>query len=121
MLEFLFWFSIIMIIYAYLGYPISLVFLLVIKKIRRILDKQDVSAPEKLEEKPSVSLIIAAYNEEMRIKDKIENSLALNYPKDKFEIIVASDCSTDNTDSIVESFKHQFNEIYNFIKLFDFC
>ena len=54
---------------------------------------------------PSVSFIITAYNEEVRIKQKIENSLAQDYPKDKLEIIIASDCSSDKTDEIVKSFK----------------
>lgn len=53
---------------------------------------------------PKVSFIITAYNEDKRIKDKIENTLKQNYPKDKLEIIVASDCSTDGTDEIVNSY-----------------
>lgn len=53
---------------------------------------------------PSVSFIITAYNEEKRIREKIENTLAQGYPKDKLEIIIASDCSTDRTDDIVKSF-----------------
>jgi glycosyltransferase involved in cell wall biosynthesis len=51
-----------------------------------------------------VSFIITAYNEEKRIGSKIENTLAQDYPKDKLEIIVASDCSNDQTDAIVRSF-----------------
>ena len=54
---------------------------------------------------PSVSYIITAYNEEKRIKEKIENSLGQDYPKEKLEIIVASDCSSDGTDEIVRSFE----------------
>ncbi len=53
---------------------------------------------------PSVSVIIAAYNEENDLAAKIENTLSLDYPKDKLEIVVASDCSTDRTDEIVRSF-----------------
>ncbi|MFV9645052.1 MAG: glycosyltransferase family 2 protein [Desulfobacterales bacterium] len=54
---------------------------------------------------PSVSFIITAYNEEKRIKQKIENSLTQDYPKEKLEIIIASDCSSDKTDEIVRSFE----------------
>jgi cellulose synthase/poly-beta-1,6-N-acetylglucosamine synthase-like glycosyltransferase len=54
---------------------------------------------------PMVSFIITAYNEELRIRDKLDNSLAQNYPTDRLEIVVASDCSTDHTDSIVKAFK----------------
>lgn len=53
---------------------------------------------------PKVSFIITAFNEEKRIKEKIENTLMQKYPKDKFEIIVASDCSYDKTDEIVKSY-----------------
>ena len=53
---------------------------------------------------PRVSVIIAARNEERGIAEKMENALALDYPKDKLEVIVASDCSTDRTDEIVRSF-----------------
>ena len=49
-------------------------------------------------------MIIAAYNEERDIARKIENTLALDYPKEKLEIIVASDCSTDGTDEIVRGY-----------------
>jgi glycosyltransferase involved in cell wall biosynthesis len=48
-----------------------------------------------------VSFIIAAHNEEQRIRDKILNALAQDYPAGSLEIIVASDCSTDRTDEIV--------------------
>lgn len=53
---------------------------------------------------PKFSLIIAAYNEEKAIAAKIENSLAIDYPRENLEIIVASDASTDRTDEIVRSF-----------------
>jgi cellulose synthase/poly-beta-1,6-N-acetylglucosamine synthase-like glycosyltransferase len=54
---------------------------------------------------PSVSLIIAAYNEENRIGDKLENSLLLDYPGDILEIIVVSDGSNDGTVEIVSAYK----------------
>lgn len=53
---------------------------------------------------PMFSLVIAAYNEEKAIAAKLENSLALDYPRDRLEIVVASDASTDRTDEIVRSF-----------------
>ncbi|MCI0564195.1 MAG: glycosyltransferase family 2 protein, partial [Nitrososphaera sp.] len=54
---------------------------------------------------PTVSFIITAYNEEARIREKIENTLQQNYPPDRFEIVIASDCSTDGTDDIVRSYE----------------
>ena len=52
---------------------------------------------------PYVSVLIAAYNEQENIGTKIEQTLALDYPADKLEVIVVSDCSTDRTDEIVKS------------------
>jgi cellulose synthase/poly-beta-1,6-N-acetylglucosamine synthase-like glycosyltransferase len=53
---------------------------------------------------PFLSILIAAYNEEAGIKKKLEQTLNLDYPKDKLEILVLSDGSTDRTDEIVRSF-----------------
>ncbi len=53
---------------------------------------------------PSVSIIITAYNEERDIREKLENTLLIDYPLEKLEIIVASDCSSDGTDAIVREF-----------------
>lgn len=85
------------IFYIYLGYPILI-------SVLRFLFPRPVRKAEIL---PRVSLIIAAHNEENDIADKIRNSLSLDYPADRFEIIVASDSSTDATDQIVRSFESQ--------------
>lgn len=92
----MFWISVSFILYTYLGYPllITLIARLKAKPVNRYL-------PNPL---PSVSMVIAAYNEERRIKDKLENSLALDYPRSKFEIIVVSDGSSDKTNEIVRNF-----------------
>lgn len=52
---------------------------------------------------PEVSLVITAYNEEKKIRQKLENTLALLYPKDRLEIIVVSDGSTDKTEELVST------------------
>lgn len=96
MLIFLFWIILALILYAYAGYPIFLALIANFKK----------KAFKKAEIYPSVSLIIAAYNEEKSIEKKIRNSLELDYPKEKLEIIVASDCSTDMTNEIVKGFSN---------------
>lgn len=95
-MEYLFWGSILLVVYAYIGYPL-------ITFIISLFVNNKVKA-DKIE--PKVSLLITAYNEEKDIENKLKNSLALEYPKDKFEIIVASDGSTDSTDSIVKSYEH---------------
>lgn len=53
----------------------------------------------------AITVIIAAYNEERIIKQKIENTLSLNYPKDKLEIIIVTDGSTDNTYAIAKQYE----------------
>ncbi|NMC13441.1 MAG: glycosyltransferase family 2 protein [Chloroflexi bacterium] len=61
---------------------------------------------------PTVTLMIAAYNEEKSIEEKIINSLSLDYPRDIFDIIVVSDGSTDKTDEIVKSYSCQGVQLY---------
>lgn len=95
--ELIFISSLVLAVYACIGYP-ALVFVL-----GRLLERRVRSA----EITPTVSLIIAAHNEERDIATKIEHTLALDYPKDKLEIIVSSDCSTDSTDRIVRSYSNR--------------
>lgn len=94
MAEVTFWLSVALIVYAYAGYPFAL-FALSRFRDRRVVKRALT---------PRVSFIIAAHNEEQRIRDKIVNTLAQDYPSELLEIIVASDCSTDRTDEIVGEF-----------------
>ena len=95
---YLFWISIIGIIYTFIGYPLSLYIISKLFKIKKI-EKWD-----NIEEYPEVTYIIAAYNEEKNIRKKLENTVLLDYPKKKLEIIIASDGSSDKTNNIVEEF-----------------
>ena len=95
MLAILFWFAVFFIVYTYILYPLIL-FLLTTGR------KPPVYATPN--EWPSVSIIIAAHNEEAIIRDKIENTLDLDYPEGALEIMVASDGSTDLTNEIVEQY-----------------
>ena len=90
----LFWISAGFAVYVYIGYPILLWALQVVFR----------STPRREPVEPSVSLLVAAYNEGEVIADKIQNSLALDYPADKLEIVVASDGSKDATPKIVRPF-----------------
>ena len=83
-----------MAIYTLFVYPLIALILAAI--VRKKVAKKSIV--------PTVSFIIAAYNEENSIAEKIEQTLNLDYPKDKLEVIVASDGSTDRTDEIVRSF-----------------
>lgn len=94
-MKFIFWLSIIWIVYAYIGYLLILMIMTKFKKKEIIKDDDFI---------PSVSLIIAAYNEEKVIEKKIKETLKLDYPKEMLEIIVASDACDDKTDQIVNDF-----------------
>ncbi len=94
-MQIIFWFLLSLIFWTYFGYMFAL-------KVISVFRRKKV---KKSEYYPEVSLIITAFNEENNIRRKIENSLALNYPEDKLEIIVVSDGSTDNTEDIVRSFE----------------
>lgn len=95
----LFWISIFIIIYTFVGYGF-LLFLLV--KIKRLFVKPFVLKDEMV--LPAVTVLIAAYNEEDIIEEKIDNTLALNYPKDKIQIIFITDGSTDATADKIRAF-----------------
>lgn len=97
MLTLLFWISGIAAIYSYFLYPI------VLKVIATIRDVQTIQIVE-----PGIpvfmTLIVTAYNEEKRIREKIENTLAIHFDVARLELIVASDCSEDATDAIVSEY-----------------
>lgn len=63
---------------------------------------------------PPVSIIISAYNESNDIENKIRNTLALDYPKDSFEILIGSDGSTDDTAKLVSKYTSQGIIFYDF-------
>lgn len=92
--------SALIIAYVYALYPL---FLILVGALRRRRQPEPMSD----EELPTVSILIPAYNEEKAIADKIESTLALDYPARKLEITVVSDCSTDATDSIVQEYVHR--------------
>lgn len=94
MLEILFWLLLASIIYAYFGYPL-LVYLLA---------RFNPWSSEKGDVTPKVSFITVAYNEEGCIREKIENSLSLDYPRNKLDIIFVSDGSTDSTNKIASEY-----------------
>jgi cellulose synthase/poly-beta-1,6-N-acetylglucosamine synthase-like glycosyltransferase len=84
----LFWLSAGLLVYTHLGYPLVLA---VLTRARR---RAPVSKTADL---PTVSLIVPAYDEEDVIEAKVANALALDYPRDRLQVIVASDGSSDRT------------------------
>lgn len=91
----IFWLCVFLIGYVYAGYPLIIAFLARLKR----------KPPEYPGITPQVSILIAAYNEERVIAEKIENTLALEYPAECLQVVVAVDGSDDRTVEIVQSFE----------------
>jgi len=90
--EILFWITLLFLLYVYGGYVL---FTLPFKKKRPVVDKSF---------RPKCTLLIAAFNEEKVIAEKIRNSLELEYPEGLIEIVVVADGSTDRTPQIVSAY-----------------
>jgi cellulose synthase/poly-beta-1,6-N-acetylglucosamine synthase-like glycosyltransferase len=91
------------VVYIWILYPLllSMLKLFVSHRVR-----PDSSAPT-----PSVSIIVAVHNEQETIAGKLRDCLALRYPHDSLEIIVASDASTDRTEEVVNVFSARDSRI----------
>lgn len=122
--EFFLYFSFLVLFYTYLGYPILMYLfnsfdffkylIRVPEGYGRILINPKIAGYLSFKEKigkidfePFVTVIIAAYNEEKVIEEKIRNCLELDYPKDKIEFLFATDGSTDNTPQIIKKFSEK--------------
>lgn len=112
-LELLFWILLGIVIYAYVGY--GLVLFILIKLKRLFVGKKELPAISD-EELPEVTYLVAAYNEERWIEDKIENSLNFDYPKDKIKHYFVTDGSTDSTTQLIKDYPAGENHIEVFHK-----
>ncbi len=83
------------ILYTYLGYPL---YLWVLTKVAR----KNIAKAENF---PTVSVVVAAHNEERNIAARLDNLILQDYPADKYEIIIVSDGSTDGTSQVVQSYQ----------------
>lgn len=95
-LTILFWFAIGWVVYVFIGYPVLMFLLSRLRPhpLRRTPGYQ-----------PSVCFVMAAYNEEKGISDKLRNYQELDYPRHLLSFSIGSDASTDATESIIESFR----------------
>jgi cellulose synthase/poly-beta-1,6-N-acetylglucosamine synthase-like glycosyltransferase len=100
MMIILFWICLFLIFYTFLGYGVLLYLIIRVKRLFKSPFIFHANAPL-----PSVTLLIAAFNEEDLIKEKVENCLALDYPKEKIQIIFITDGSSDRTPEFIEAFK----------------
>ncbi|WP_431156703.1 glycosyltransferase [Winogradskyella poriferorum] len=99
-LKILFWILLFIIVYTYIGYGILLYAMV---KIKRLFSK-DCSASVALNEFPEVTLMIPAYNERNYVRQKMENTMHLNYPKDKLKVVWVTDGSNDGTNTLLETY-----------------
>jgi cellulose synthase/poly-beta-1,6-N-acetylglucosamine synthase-like glycosyltransferase len=117
MVNTLFFISLTAICYTYLLYPALLFVLASLVQCKRdvnyVFTKKDRRGGE-AGHMPSVSILVSAYNEEQVIEEKILNSLALDYPDGLLEVIIASDGSTDRTNTIVQSYADQGVRLLDF-------
>lgn len=90
----LFWLLFLIILYCYFGYPL-LIYIVAKLHPRKVHKKKF---------RPAVSIVLSVWNEEEVIEKKIHNLLSLDYPKEKMEILIGSDGSTDRTNAIIKSF-----------------
>ncbi len=94
--EAVFWVGGLMIVFVYAGYP------LMVWVVGRLAGK---GVPAKRAIEPTVTVVVPVHNEEAIIADKLRNCVAVDYPRDKVQIVVASDGSTDGTDDVVRSYE----------------
>ena len=92
--QIIFWLSAGALFYTYVGYPLLISLISTLRPCR--VQRGNYA--------PLVTMIVTAYNKEGALAAKLENSLALDYPRALLEVIVASDCSTDRTDEIARAF-----------------
>lgn len=99
LLKILFWILAFIVVYTYVGYGILLYFII---RIKRMFSAKKNTSDTTYE--PDVTLFISAYNEKDYVKGKMENSLSLDYPKDKLHIVWVTDGSDDGTPQLLQQY-----------------
>lgn len=101
-----FWILLIILVYTYIGYPVILWVLVQIKK-KFLPDKNRYN----WQYEPEVCLFVTAYNEKDFVRQKVENSLKLDYPHEKVQYLWVTDGSDDETPDLLRQYPH--NEVYH--------
>jgi cellulose synthase/poly-beta-1,6-N-acetylglucosamine synthase-like glycosyltransferase len=103
-LEIAFWALVALLAYTHLGYPLLLRLLVSLRAQARSRTREAAKRRRGSDvEPPRVSLIVAAHDEEAVIERKVKDGLALDYPRRRLEVIVASDGSTDRTVTLAQA------------------
>lgn len=101
-IKILFWICFILVFYTYIGYGLIMWILVKIKESKEKKQSQDICTSG--EELPDVTLLMAAYNEEDVIKDKMQNTYQLKYPAEKLHIVWVTDGSDDRTNELLRQY-----------------
>lgn len=102
-MELLFWISIGIVFYTFIGYGV------IISLLAKLKGRGTKYAKLSTEDLPTVTLVVAAYNEEDILSQKVENCLNLDYPKDKLNILFVTDGSSDHSVALLEQYHPQVN------------
>ncbi len=105
--EILLWGAVLGLVHSYLFYPLILSLLARGKKSNAILY-------DKTEDLPQVSVVMSVYNEERVIRQKLDSLIAVNYPRDRWRILIGSDCSSDQTNAIITEYAKSYPELHFF-------
>src|SRR4051812_8362698 len=97
---FVFWISLFIVFYTFFGYGIFLYFLVKLRTL--VFGKRKI--PDNAGNWPTLTVIVAAYNEEDFIIEKIKNTLSLDYPKDKVHYLFVADGSDDRTAELIAAY-----------------
>jgi len=98
----LFWICLFIVFYTYLGYGMLLYVIICLKRL--VKGKPSPTPMPADEELPTMTLMICAYNEQDVVAEKMQNTLALDYPKDKFRVMWVTDGSTDRTNELLSTY-----------------
>ena len=101
-MKIVFWIALFIVFYTYIGYGILLYIIIRLK--RPFVGRPHEAVLPADEELPTMTLMICAYNEEDIVKEKMANTLALDYPKDKFRIMWVTDGSNDHTNELLAAY-----------------
>ena len=102
LLKVLFWVCLLLVFYTYLGYGMLLYLIILIK---RLVKGKSSPTPLPVDDQlPSMTLMICAYNEQDIVAEKMENTRALDYPKDKFRVMWVTDGSNDRTNELLAAY-----------------
>lgn len=103
-LEYIFWIALFLLIHTYLLYPLLLNFIGKNKS-------QNKTVFDYTDDLPTISILLAVYNEEQVIREKIETTFKTNYPQEKIQFLIGSDACTDKTENIINEYIEKYSNL----------